>query len=73
MRGLSLGVISVLLFSIFYMAGCSCDCEVECTEGNQTYTVPQAHMQRSECERQNDPNLIRMGLRDTSCTYRCRD
>jgi hypothetical protein len=73
MRSLSVGVISFLVFCVFYTAGCSCDCEVECKQGNTTYTVPQAHMQRSECEQQNDASLIQMGLRDTNCTYRCRN
>ncbi len=47
--------------------GCSCDCEVQCTQsGGTTYSYTTVEMRRSECEELND-------VGPDSCSYRCAD
>jgi hypothetical protein len=55
------------LFSIFgFIAGCSCECEVECTDSGQTFKYRMVEMKRSECENMNEQG-------NDSCHYRCAD
>jgi|GEM_PF-5695669 len=49
-----------------FMYGCTCECEVECTESGQTRTVRMVEMKRSECNDLND-------VGSDSCRYRCAD
>jgi hypothetical protein len=62
---------------MFYIAGCTCECEMQCDDGNGTYTVKTVEMKRSECRELNDEYKQQQKDSiqdpDVTCSYRCAD
>jgi hypothetical protein len=64
----AVAVLSAAL-SVSFIAGCTRECEVRCTEGGQTYISRLPEMKQSECEELNEKSINK----NDSCTYKWAD